>query len=105
MTHLADVNVRALTKFTNFNHSSSPNPLYRGWVTDGDFRMEAEMPFVPSFQLGDEFKIVKAMPHVSGELVLSHYEEGVSEYGARGQKFVDGKSRFHFKRIFFVRCN
>ncbi|KAH7713524.1 hypothetical protein AAVH_19111 [Aphelenchoides avenae] len=65
----ADVNVRALTKFTNFNHSSSPNPLYRGWVTDGDFRMEAEMPFVPSFQLGDEFKIVKAMPHVSGDLV------------------------------------
>lgn len=65
---LADVNLLAMTKFTNFNHSASPTPLFRGWATDGVYRLELELPFVPPFQLGDEFKIVKAMPRVNGEI-------------------------------------
>ncbi|KAH7720620.1 hypothetical protein AAVH_11951 [Aphelenchoides avenae] len=51
----ADLRMVATTKFTNFNHSASGTPRYLGWASDGDLKVELEMPFSPPFSAGDDF--------------------------------------------------
>lgn len=58
----------ATTKFTNFNHSASGTPRYLGWASDGDFKVELEMPFSPPFSAGDEFRVRNVTGRKSGSL-------------------------------------
>ncbi|KAH7731727.1 SNF-12 protein [Aphelenchoides avenae] len=62
----ADLRMVATTKFTNFNHSASGTPRYLGWASDGDFKVELEMPFSPPFSAGDEFRVRNVTGRKSG---------------------------------------
>ncbi|KAH7710868.1 hypothetical protein AAVH_21822 [Aphelenchoides avenae] len=62
----ADLRMVAITKFTNFNHSASGTPRYLGLASDGNLKVELEMPFAPPFSAGDEFRMLSVTGRKSG---------------------------------------
>lgn len=65
---LADFHLLIMAKFTNFASPQAKTANYRGWVTDGIFKTELELPFQPHFLPGQEIRIRKVTPHFIGML-------------------------------------
>ncbi|KAH7710051.1 hypothetical protein AAVH_22683 [Aphelenchoides avenae] len=56
----ANVRLVSVSHFKDFRPKGKP--LFRGWASDGVYQVELEMPFQPSFQLGEEFDLLGATP-------------------------------------------